>query len=157
MRTIPYFPNTTLSRTRFWFFLFMWTPCAIEIPKRCRRGKWWSVPNTKPLSKTLAPPASSNWCDLHSHFVCLFNLSWNPSWIFYWILFPLSLQTQDKFVFKPNDPTSKTKLDVEFRFIQGTYESLNWLLIAWVFLLILHMHDFDCVIFFGSDGKHFRS
>ncbi|KHN00998.1 Putative RNA polymerase II transcription factor B subunit 1-1 [Glycine soja] len=27
--------------------------------------------------------------------------------------------TQDKFVFKPNDPTSKTKLDVEFRFIQG--------------------------------------
>ncbi|KAG4997862.1 hypothetical protein AAZX31_10G182500 [Glycine max] len=27
--------------------------------------------------------------------------------------------TQDRFVFKPNDPTSKTKLDVEFRFIQG--------------------------------------
>ncbi|XP_057428361.1 general transcription and DNA repair factor IIH subunit TFB1-1-like isoform X2 [Lotus japonicus] len=27
--------------------------------------------------------------------------------------------TQDKFVFKPNDPTSNNKLDVEFRFIKG--------------------------------------
>ena len=152
MRTIPYFPNTTLSWTRFWFFLFMWTPCAIKIPKWCRHGKWWSMPNKKPLSKTLSPPTSSNWWNP----ISIFREIWVESFIEFCFL-SLSLQTQDKFVFKPNDPTSKTKLDVEFRFIQGTYKSLNWLLIAWAFLLILHMHDFDCVIFFGSNGKYFRS
>jgi transcription initiation factor TFIIH subunit 1 len=39
-------------------------------------------------------------------------------------VFFFTLQTQEKLIFKPNDPTSKNKLDVDFRLIKSTYQLL---------------------------------
>lgn len=50
------------------FFFIVWLQIDLlnctryRSSKRCRRGKWLSVSNTKLPSKTLAPPASSDWC-----------------------------------------------------------------------------------------------
>ncbi|KAG5049451.1 hypothetical protein JHK85_010554 [Glycine max] len=54
--------------------------------------------------------------------------------------------TQDKFVFKPNDPTSKTKLDVEFRFIQ---ESTNPLKLESLFSRLPNMFN---IVILSIDG-----
>lgn len=40
-----------------------------------------------------------------------------------------TLQTQEKFVFRPNDPTSNNKLEVDFRIIKSTYHLLFMLLL----------------------------
>ncbi|KAL9318023.1 hypothetical protein ACSQ67_014540 [Phaseolus vulgaris] len=47
--------------------------------------------------------------------------------------------TQEKFVFKPNDPTSNNKLDVEFRFIKSIFDFLFsvFIVIAYALLLIV--------------------
>lgn len=48
--------------------------------------------------------------DVWNHFVCLI-LFLNIHW---------PVQTENKFVFRPNDPSSAAKFDVEFKHITGT-------------------------------------
>lgn len=137
MWSIASFLIITCSRTPCFCFLildffFVWLQINLlnctryRSSKRCRQGKWLSVSNTKPPSKTLAPPASSDWCIRILNLCYIFEKSCFRVEIFMEFR-SLSLQTQEKFVFKPNDPTTNNKLDVEFRFIK----SISYLLFSY--------------------------